>query len=502
METSWAAEEMAQAQIGDERSRGNLIQICSLLAAQPGISFSVACGESKRKSGYRLFQQKRTTPQGLLYGHYQRTVQRCKQMNLPLVLVASDTTSIDYTNHKATKGLGPITTAQNCRGFLTHSALALTTKGIPIGLLHQKHIVRPVNEENKNDDVSKNNDALSRLEAKKAREREKYLARNRPYEDKESYKWLESLYAVEDILPESQPVLMIQDREADIFEFLNAPRRANTHLLIRAAYPRRVIVQTEEIFQKTEEGEAVAQEILLLFDAVNRSAIRTTHVIEVGRKPDRPAYQATLEIKYIQARILPSRSLVNAGRVSGKSCEGPLVWIIQAREKQDSFSGKDPLCWVLISTLPVIDELAAITITQYYAYRWQIERFHFVLKSGCQVEKLQIDTVSSLQKALSIYSVVAWFLLYLTYLGRSAPDTSSEILLDPALLQVVSAGERHPVKTAGDLIFALGKIGGFRRLPSAPFPGVKSLWLGLRRLHDRYEGWKLAYEVIQNAGQD
>ena len=113
-----------------------------------------------------------------------------------------------------------------------------------------------------------------------------------------------------------------------------------------------------------------------------------------------------------------------------------------------------------------------------------------------------MNTVSSLQKALSIYSVVAWFLLYLTYLGRDAPDTASEILLDPALLQVVSAGERHPVKTAGDLIFALGKIGGFRRLPSAPFPGVKSLWLGLRRLHDRYEGWKLAYEVIQNAGQD
>lgn len=34
---------------------------------------------------------------------------------------------------------------------------------------------------------------------------------------------------------------------------------------------------------------------------------------------------------------------------------------------------------------------------QWYCYRWLIERYHYVLKSGCGIEKLQLETVQRLE---------------------------------------------------------------------------------------------------------
>ena len=47
---------------------------------------------------------------------------------------------------------------------------------------------------------------------------------------------------------------------------------------------------------------------------------------------------------------------------------------------------------------------------------------HFVLKSGCRIERLQLETVQRLDRALATYAVVAWRLLWLTYEARRDPD--------------------------------------------------------------------------------
>ncbi len=52
---------------------------------------------------------------------------------------------------------------------------------------------------------------------------------------------------------------------------------------------------------------------------------------------------------------------------------------------------------------------------RWYSYRWLIERYHFVLKSGCGLEKLQLETGRRIEMALATYSIVAWRLLWLTY---------------------------------------------------------------------------------------
>jgi hypothetical protein len=54
---------------------------------------------------------------------------------------------------------------------------------------------------------------------------------------------------------------------------------------------------------------------------------------------------------------------------------------------------------------------------------------HYVLKSGCRIEQLQLKSVDRLQRALATYAIVAWGLLWLTYEAREDPNQSCEKVL-------------------------------------------------------------------------
>ena len=145
-----------------------------------------------------------------------------------------------------------------------------------------------------------------------------------------------------------------------------------------------------------------------------------------------------------------------------------------------------------MTTLPVTDGTTAQELVGYYARRWLIERFHFVLKSGCGYEKLQMDTLATLQKALSLYSIVAWRLLFLTYLAREVPETPAQEAISGIETEVLERMTGQRITTVGEAVLAVAKIAGFVPVPSAPIPGVKSLWLGFRKLHDLVSGFQLA----------
>jgi len=53
-----------------------------------------------------------------------------------------------------------------------------------------------------------------------------------------------------------------------------------------------------------------------------------------------------------------------------------------------------------------------------YIQRWKIERFHYVLKSGCNAEKIQQRTFERIKPVLLIYSVIALYVMAVTYMGR------------------------------------------------------------------------------------
>lgn len=91
---------------------------------------------------------------------------------------------------------------------------------------------------------------------------------------------------------------------------------------------------------------------------------------------------------------------------------------------------EEPLSWMLLTTFEVDCLDKAIQYAQYYAIRFSIELFHKVLKSGCKIEKRQLQSSEGLRRCLSLDSIVAWRIMFLTMLGRTVPDLPCTVIFE------------------------------------------------------------------------
>lgn len=152
--------------------------------------------------------------------------------------------------------------------------------------------------------------------------------------------------------------------------------------------------------------------------------------------------------------------------------------------------------WLLYTTLPLNTVDDALTVIRYYTYRWLIERFHFVLKSGCQVEERQLQTEPRLERLLAVFSLIAWSLLWLTYQARLTPDVPASVALTPSEWQALSSYINRTTKPAAEptlrqAVRWIAQLGGFLGRRSDGEPGVKVLWRGWLRLQDITRTWQL-----------
>lgn len=138
-----------------------------------------------------------------------------------------------------------------------------------------------------------------------------------------------------------------------------------------------------------------------------------------------------------------------------------------------------------MTTYPVHSFADAVVITTWYTRRWLIERFHFALKSGCKIEELQLHERTRLERALALYSVVAWQLLWMTYEAREhSTDPCTKILSTHEWQALVSMSEGRKTRrtkppTMQEAVHLIAKLGGFLGRKGDKEPGVKTLWVGL-----------------------
>jgi hypothetical protein len=93
-------------------------------------------------------------------------------------------------------------------------------------------------------------------------------------------------------------------------------------------------------------------------------------------------------------------------------------------------AGVEPLDWKLLTSVPVTTNEEALERLDWYAARWGIEVWHRVLKSGCRIEKRQLESFERLCKLFTVYAVIAWRILYATMLARVVPDIACTALLN------------------------------------------------------------------------
>lgn len=440
----WVFRELGLALFGDARLTARALRLASDLAAHPDLSLSSVYQSdwAGLKAGYRFFDNPKVTPAKLLAPHQAATWERAAAEHI--VLVAQDTTFFNFSNHASTTGMGPIGSGTE-QGFLLHSALALTTDGVPLGLVGQIAWAR--------DPATRGKSA-----------HRKQL----PIEEKESYRWLQIQEQIAERVPNGTQTVLMGDRESDIYDLFIASRTPQQHLLVRGAWDRKLKNPPE----------------LHLWAAAEAAPVIGTMTITVPRKPGQREREATLELRTTVVQMAPP------AHRSATTPVAPPLTVVLAREIAPPNEMK-PIEWLLLTTLAVATAEDAERVVTWYSYRWRIERLHFTLKTGgSHVEDLQLESRARLERAITLYSIVAWRLLWMTYEVRVDPDQSPSVAFSAAEIAALErlANTQKPARQAGqpftlrDAVRAMAKLGGFLGRKSDGEPGVKTLWRGYRQL--------------------
>jgi hypothetical protein len=420
--------------LGDKRRDERFVKIVENIVKQPGSSIP---RHNRRwydtKATYEFFKNEDIKLEAInaaisAYGAMQADQQQ--------LLVIHDTSTISYNDLEA-EGLGYIDNASG-KGFFCHNSIAVTTSGLPLALLNQIIWSREASELGKS-----------------ARRKQK------PFEEKESYKWYRGIGSVNTLLNKEIKKIHIGDRDADIYELFFSEPDAQSDLLIRARHNRK-IAEGSQLWQHIGGQKAAGTEEIIIPDRTGK------------RKK-----KVTVEIRYKEVEILcPANK-------EGTVFESVILTAIEIKQKGNV---KDGIHWKLLTTLPVNNAEDAKKCMRWYSYRWLIERFHYVLKSGCGVESLQLKKAESLMKAVAVYSLAAFNIMQLTYQSRERPDISCEVVLTPQewkTLYILKYKTTKLPKQPPNLKQAtrwIAQMGGYLARNSDGPPGLKTVWLGYEAL--------------------
>jgi len=451
---SWAEQELGAADFGDRRLSQRLVAIADDFYSRPQASVPQACqSRARTKAAYRFFDHPETSMDSVLQSHYQSTIERVAQEKI--VLAVQDTTALDYSAHPATEQLGPIAFKANGRiGLLVHDTLALNLEGTPLGLLDVQCWARDFN------DIGK----------KKRRHR-------LPIEQKESYKWLSSfsrLIEAQKRCPDTT-LVSVGDREADIYELfaLALKQPDGPKVLVRAMH-NRVLAKSQ--------GH--------LWSMMAQQPVAGIQELSVPRRTSRPARIARMQVRFAPVSLKPPGGKARLPQLP--------IWAVHAKEAEPPEKGQ-PLEWMLLTTAEVATVEQALETLRWYTLRWGIEVYHRTLKSGCKIEERQLGHADRIEACLAIDMVVAWRIYHLTQLGREVPDVPCSVFFEEAQWKALSVYiNRNPIPpqqppSLREATRMVASLGGFLGRKGDGQPGTKSLWIGLQRLDDLTEMWKVMH---------
>lgn len=440
------ATELDGIDLGDARLDRRVQQIAARVACDPSKSFPKLVTDPSELEGlYRFFQNDRVKAIDILRPHQIASAKRCAAE--AVVRVAHDTCAFRFAGDR--EGMGPL--AGKGTGFYGQFGLAIgdgETRA-PLGLVALDDFAR-----------SEKRERIS-LSARARK------ARRTPREDKESAKWARSVEQAEEALGH-RAVIHVMDRGADDYVLLAELVAKGRRFVIRGHAERRLERDGERLQQRLEGASAVFFRTVSLAE---RTKPKKGHAARGERS-------ATLNVRSASVEIgKPQFAQTGVPSIA--------VNVVQVFEA-DPPAGEEPIEWTLLTTEPIDSPAAVEAIVDHYRARWRIEEFFRALKSGCSVEKRQLDDRASLVRVLALFAPIAWRLLAMRTLSRLDSPPPASILFDDDDLRVVrflaSKGKRQlqANPTVRDVMLALAGIGG--HLKRNGDPG----WITIGRGYDDF----------------
>jgi hypothetical protein len=421
--------------------------------------------DSEAKSFYRFLQNDNVSEADIVRNMTANCVSSCTKK---VVLCIQDTTEVNLYNHKnrvkKDNYIGATNAAKGGIGFLLHPSFVLDAQTlVPYGFSDVKIWNRPLEKLTK---TQRNYNML-------------------PIEEKESYKWIESSLNSKKALSKAKEIIIIQDREGDIYEQFGIVPDKKTHLLVRARANRTLSDKTK------------------LFDYIAKQPSKGTYsvTLEGDNRKNIKKREAILEVRYSQVTI-------NKNDLSSKTAPDNItLTIIEAKEINTVV--ENPICWRLLTTINVENLETALNCITWYTCRWIIEEvFRILKKEGFNIEASELTYAKSIRKLslLMMETIVKLFLMQIAYNCPEEEIESSCCFSEDELkcleYQIVSLeGKTQKLKNPyleKDLkryVWAIARLGGWKGYASERKPGITTFWIGIQKFSSVMQGWQLFQDV-------
>jgi len=484
---TWVDDELATADLGDQRLNQRFRLVLDRLSQKPSLKFPAACrGQAEIQAAYRFLDNDRVTADKVLAPHRTATLARLRAQ--PVALLIQDTTDLDVTRkQERMAGAGPLNDEAHV-GFYDHVLVAVTPAQVMLGVLDAQIWARDPEE-------------FARSAAVKAQAR-----KTKTIEEKESVRWLEGYRHACQVAAEAPDtqIVCVSDSEGDVYECFEAAQPADgqrkADWIVRACQNRALLPAATPEGTGGEGATAAAGAAPApdLWSQVAQAAVLTTLTIEVSRrepksKDDRkrkPPRSARTAVVSGRAAVVTLRPPARPGR----KLAAVTVHAVLVREDKPP-AGEAPIEWLLLTSLPIATVEEVLRVVEGYCCRWQIEIYFRVLKSGCNVEASQLEQARRFEPFLALCMIVAWRVLYTMRLGRECPELPCTVVFEDdewrAVYAVVTnAPPPTTLPTLGEVVLLVATLGGYQHRKGDGPPGPKALWVGLQRLTDLTLAWQ------------
>ena len=434
--------EFARADLGDRRLNTRLDQLVAVLEDAPDRSFpSATRSDAELEGAYRFFKNPKVTLGRLLAPHVEETVRRARAASS--VLVLHDTTEFRFGGSKPRDGLGVLT--GDGQGFFGHFALAIAGDGsrAPLGLAGVLTFRRDANA---------------------------------PRERNEFFRWGALIGAVTTNMGDLDPV-HVMDREADDFDLFSDMAGNDVRFVARMTKQRLRKARSPDV----ETDSPYLRDLLYAAHGTARREVRLS--ARAGKRGGRSERTHPVrETRFAELTISAARVEIQPPRRWSRNRQ-PLMLAAVLVVEATPPPGQQPVEWMLVTTEPIETKEQVLKIVDIYRARWMIEEYFKALKTGCAVERRQLESAGALEAALGLFAPLAVRLLALRHQARSAPTDPATTLFSKTELAALRTLARSPLPrrpTVLDALHAVAKLGG--HLPRNGVPGWLVLSRGLEKL--------------------
>lgn len=297
--------------------------------------------------------------------------------------------------------------------------------------------------------------------------------------DKESQRWLTGAQAAADLLSEAREVIVVADREADIYTFC-ASQPAGVELVVRARHDR-----------KLSDGSRLRDRIAD-WPALDRAQIALT-----PKSPGAKGRLAQVELRAGRVELVRPTS-------ADRDVPATLAMNVVEVREVDPPAGAEPVCWRLLTTLAVDTPEDAREAADIYRKRWRIEQvFRAMKRHGVNLEESQAERRDHLFK-LSAIALIAGVRTLQLVDARDGSHRPASDLLEAELLPLAEAiGRRlegrtarqqnpHPKYSLAWLSWIVARCGGWHGYYKPP--GPKTMRDGWDKFAAKLQGYAQALD--------